>query len=150
MLSTMPDVVDASRAVASRMEGLRRERSCSGLVTCGFTAAGAVPLAGELTVFCRPVVTDPAVVRRDGTVLAGARLPDLVRLGELERRRPRRDTRAAAPRQGDLFRSPAATFEGGWPQTRSTGSCTGSASGCSRMSCSPTCLTVSATGRYRR
>ena len=35
--------------------------------------------------FCRPVVTAPAVVRRDGTVLAGAWLPDLVRLGELER-----------------------------------------------------------------
>ena len=35
--------------------------------------------------FCRPVVTAPAVVRRDGTVLAGAWLPDFVRLGELER-----------------------------------------------------------------
>ena len=34
--------------------------------------------------FCRPVVTAPAVVRRDGTVLADAWLPDLVRLGELE------------------------------------------------------------------
>jgi hypothetical protein len=49
------------------------------------TAEGQVPAAGELTVFCRPVVTAPAVVRRDGTVLAGAWLPDLVRLGELER-----------------------------------------------------------------
>jgi hypothetical protein len=49
------------------------------------TAGGAVPSAGELTVFCRPVVTAPAVTRRDGTVLAGAWLPDLVRLGELER-----------------------------------------------------------------
>ena len=50
------------------------------------TAAGdAVPRAGELAVFCRPVVTAPAVVRRDGTVLADAWLPDLVRLGELER-----------------------------------------------------------------
>ena len=35
--------------------------------------------------FCRPVVTARAVVRRDGTVLADAWLPDLVRLGELER-----------------------------------------------------------------
>ena len=35
--------------------------------------------------FCRPVVTAPAMVRRDGTVLADAWLPDLVRLGELER-----------------------------------------------------------------
>src|ERR1700749_1551981 len=40
--------------------------------------------AGEPAVFCRPVVTAPAVVRRDGTVLADAWLPDLVRLGELE------------------------------------------------------------------
>jgi Insertion element 4 transposase N-terminal len=38
-----------------------------------------------MAVFCRPVVTAPAVVRRDGTVLADAWLPDLVRLGELER-----------------------------------------------------------------
>jgi hypothetical protein len=41
--------------------------------------------AGEAAVFCRPVVMAPAVVRRDGSVLAGAWLPDLVRLGELER-----------------------------------------------------------------
>ena len=43
-----------------------------------------MPSAGELTLFCRPVVTAPAAVRRDGTVLAGAWLPDLARLGELE------------------------------------------------------------------
>ena len=49
------------------------------------TAGSAVPSAGELAVFCRPVVTAPAVTRRDGTVLADAWLPDLVRLGELER-----------------------------------------------------------------
>ena len=49
------------------------------------TAGGRLPPAGELAVFCRPVVTAPAVVRRDGTVLAGAWLPDLVRLGGLER-----------------------------------------------------------------
>jgi hypothetical protein len=48
-------------------------------------AGDAVPQAGELAVFCRPVVTAPAVVRRDGSVLARAWLPDLVRLGELER-----------------------------------------------------------------
>jgi hypothetical protein len=41
--------------------------------------------AGEPAVFCRPVVTAPAAVRRDGTILADAWLPDLVRLGELER-----------------------------------------------------------------
>jgi len=44
-----------------------------------------VPSAGELAVFCRPVVTAPTAVRRDGTVLADAWLPDFVRLGELER-----------------------------------------------------------------
>ncbi len=53
----------------------------SGTVTAGETA----PSAGELAVSCRPVVTAPAVVRRDGTVLADAWLPGLVRLGELER-----------------------------------------------------------------
>jgi hypothetical protein len=47
--------------------------------------AGGPPLrSGEPALFCRPVVTAPAAVRRDGTVLAGAWLPDLVRLGELE------------------------------------------------------------------
>ena len=48
------------------------------------TAEGGMPAGGELAVFCRPVVTAPAVVRRDGTILADAWLPDLVRLGELE------------------------------------------------------------------
>jgi hypothetical protein len=48
------------------------------------TAVDAVPSAGELSVFCRPVVMAPAVIRRDGTVLADAWLPDLVRLSELE------------------------------------------------------------------
>jgi Insertion element 4 transposase N-terminal len=47
--------------------------------------SGAVPAAGTLMVFCHPVVTAPAVVRRDGAVLAGGWLPDFVRLGELER-----------------------------------------------------------------
>ena len=48
------------------------------------SAGGTAPSAGELTLFCRPVVTAPAAVRRDGTVLADAWLPDLVRLGEFE------------------------------------------------------------------
>jgi len=38
-----------------------------------------------MAVFCRPVLTAPAVVRRDGTVLADAWLPDQARLGEMER-----------------------------------------------------------------
>jgi hypothetical protein len=49
------------------------------------TTGDGVPSTGELAVFCRPVITAPVVIRRDGTVLAGAWLPDLVRLGELER-----------------------------------------------------------------
>jgi hypothetical protein len=48
------------------------------------TAGAGLPAAGELAVFCRPVVTAPAVVRRDGSVRAGGWLPDFVRLGELE------------------------------------------------------------------
>jgi len=36
------------------------------------TAVNAVPSAGEPAVFCRPVVTAPAIVRRDGIVLADA------------------------------------------------------------------------------
>ena len=91
MLSYLPDVVDVSRTaefpvtgtlagtVAVRVAGLRFRGS--GMVTAG----DAAPSAGELAVFCRPVVTAPAAVRRDGTVLADAWLPDFVRLGELER-----------------------------------------------------------------
>jgi hypothetical protein len=48
------------------------------------TAAGTAPSGGEMTLFCRPVVAAPAFVKRDGTVLADAWLPDLVRLGGLE------------------------------------------------------------------
>jgi hypothetical protein len=44
-----------------------------------------VPSAGEMAVFCRPVVTAPALLRRDGSVRAEGWLPDFVRLGELER-----------------------------------------------------------------
>jgi len=44
-----------------------------------------VPSAGELAVFCRPVVIAPALPRRDGTVRADGWLPDFVLLGELER-----------------------------------------------------------------
>jgi len=40
--------------------------------------------SGEMALFCRPVVTAPALVKRDGTVLADAWPPDLIRLGELE------------------------------------------------------------------
>jgi Insertion element 4 transposase N-terminal len=48
------------------------------------TVAGAAPATGEETGFFRPVVAAPAFVKRDGTVLADAWLPDLVRLGGLE------------------------------------------------------------------
>jgi hypothetical protein len=64
--------------VAVRAADLRVRRA--GTVTVGGTA----PSSGELALFCRPVVTAPAVTRRDGSVLADAWLPDLARLGELE------------------------------------------------------------------
>ena len=91
MLSYLPDVGDASRTPESPDAGTPAGtvvvRVSDLLVRGGWTvtAGNAVPSAGELAVFCRPVVTAPAVVRRDGRILAGAWLPDLVRLGELER-----------------------------------------------------------------
>ena len=90
MLSYLPAVADASRAAASPEAGTAAGtvafRAADLLVRgSGLALAGAVPSAGELAVFCRPVVTAPAVIRRDGSVLAGGWLPDFVRLGELER-----------------------------------------------------------------
>ena len=90
MCSYLPAVVDASRAAEFPVTGIPAGTvavRAAGLQVQGRTVivADAVPAAGELAVFCRPVVTAPAVVRRDGTVLADAWLPDLVRLGELER-----------------------------------------------------------------
>ncbi|HEX9537537.1 MAG TPA: transposase domain-containing protein [Streptosporangiaceae bacterium] len=91
MLSYLPDVADASRTSVSLDAGTPAGTvvvRAAGLRVRGgetVTAGDAVPSAGELAVFCRPVVTAPAVVRRDGRVLAGGWLPDFVRLGELER-----------------------------------------------------------------
>ena len=91
MLSYLPDVADASRTSespdAATPAGTVVVRAAGLRVRGGetVTAGDAVPSAGELAVFCRPVVTAPAVVRRDGRVLAGGWLPDFVRLGELER-----------------------------------------------------------------
>ena len=90
MCSYLPAVVDASRTAEFPVTGTPAGTvvvRASGLRVHGgtVTVAGDAPPAGELAVFCRPVVTAPAVVRRDGTVLADAWLPDLVRLGELER-----------------------------------------------------------------
>jgi len=89
--SCLPSVVDAIRP-----EGFPASGTPAGTVVVrvadlrfrgdgSVVAGGCGPRSGELAVFCRPVVTAPAVVRRDGTVLADAWLPDLVRLGELER-----------------------------------------------------------------
>ena len=91
MLSYLPDVADASRTSRSRDAGTPAGtlvvRAADLQVRGGetITAGDAVPSAGELAVFCRPVVTVPAVIRRDGGILAGGWLPDFVRLGELER-----------------------------------------------------------------
>jgi hypothetical protein len=91
VLSYLPDVAVANRTAESPVTGTPAGavvlRAADLLVRgSGTVTAGGIALsAGELAVFCRPVVTAPAVVRRDGTVLAGAWLPDFVRLGELER-----------------------------------------------------------------
>ena len=91
MLSYLPDVAGVSQTAACPGAGTPAGtvvvRSADLRVRGGetVTVAGGVPSAGELAVFCRPVVTAPAAARRDGTVLADAWLPDLVRLGELER-----------------------------------------------------------------
>ncbi len=89
MRSYLPAVVDASRVTGSPVAGTPAGTvvvRAAGLRVQGVTvtAGGQVPSAGELAVFCRPVVTAPAVGRRDGTVLADGWLPDFVRLGELE------------------------------------------------------------------
>jgi hypothetical protein len=76
--AVVPDAGTPAGTVVLRSADLRVHGS--GTVS----AAGAAPSAGELAVFCRPVLTAPAVIRRDGRVLADAWLPDQVRLGELE------------------------------------------------------------------
>ena len=90
MCSYLPSVADASQmmefpaagtpagTVVVRAAGLRVHGAA-------VTVGGQVPSAGELAVFCRPVAAAAAAARRDGTILADAWLPDLVRLGELER-----------------------------------------------------------------
>jgi hypothetical protein len=88
--SYLPAVVDASWVaefpVTGTPAGTVVVRACGLQVHGGtVTVAGNAPPAGELAVFCRPVVTAPAAVRRHETVLADGWLPDLVRLGELER-----------------------------------------------------------------
>ncbi len=91
MLSTVPGVAVATPAAVSPDAGTPAGTVVLRVADLRFPGGGTVtagssgPSAGELAVFCRPVVTAPAVVRRDGTVLADAWLPDLVRLGELER-----------------------------------------------------------------
>ncbi len=91
MLSTLSDCAGATSAAvlpdADTPAGTVVLRSADLRVQGAGTvlAEGSVPAAGEMAVFCRPVVTAPALIRRDGTVLADAWLPDQVRLGELER-----------------------------------------------------------------
>jgi len=91
VLSYLPDVADTSRTPGSRDAGTPAGtvvvRAADLQIRGGqtVTAVNAVPSAGELAVFCRPVVTVPAAVRRDGGILADGWLPDFVRLGELER-----------------------------------------------------------------
>ena len=92
MLSYLSDVVDASRTFGAPVVGTPAGtvvvRAADVVVRGGgrtVTAVGVVPSVGELAVFCRPMVTAPVVIGRDGRVRAEGWLPDFVRLGELER-----------------------------------------------------------------
>jgi hypothetical protein len=91
VLSYLPDVVGASRVAVSPLAGTPAGTLVVRADDLRFhgggtvTAGTAAPAAGELAVFCRPVVAAPAVARRDGSVRADGWLPDFVRLGELER-----------------------------------------------------------------
>ena len=76
MLSYLPDVAGASRTSESQDAGTPAGtivvRVCDLRVRGGRTAAAgdAVPSAGELAVFCRPVVTAPAALGRLAGLLA--------------------------------------------------------------------------------
>jgi hypothetical protein len=89
--SCLSSVVDAIRPEGSPVSGTPAGtvvvRAADLRLRGGRTVAAgdSAPRSGELAVFCRPVATAPAAVRRDGTVLADAWLPDLARLGEMER-----------------------------------------------------------------
>jgi len=90
VLSYLPEVAVASRTAESPVAGTPAGTvvvRAAGLRVHGgtVTAGDGPPSAGELAVFCRPVVTAPVVACRDGRILADAWLPDVVRLGELER-----------------------------------------------------------------
>jgi hypothetical protein len=90
VLSTLPDAARATRLVIFPDTGTPAGTVVLRPGDLRFPGEGTVlgserPLrSGEMALFCRPVVTAPAFVKRDGTVLADAWLPDLVRLGELE------------------------------------------------------------------
>jgi hypothetical protein len=72
----------AFRAADLQVRGGAGPGGAPGAAVVAGAAERVVP--GELMTFCHPVVTAPAVVR-GGAVVADAWLPDLVRLGELER-----------------------------------------------------------------
>lgn len=76
-LTMFPVAGTPAGTVAIRAAGLRVHART-------VTVGGQVPVAGEETLFCRPVLNAPASIRRDGRILADAWLPDLARLGELE------------------------------------------------------------------
>lgn len=90
MFSTFPDAACATSAAVSPDTGTPAGTLAVRAADLRFpgpgsvTAAGTAPGTGERAVFFRPVLDAPALVRRDGTVLADAWLPDLARLGELE------------------------------------------------------------------
>jgi hypothetical protein len=83
VLAVLPVSMVAFRAADPEDRGKACAGRAGAMVAAG--PAGAGMATGEPMTFCHPVVTVPAVARRDGTVLAGGWLPDFVRLGELER-----------------------------------------------------------------
>jgi hypothetical protein len=90
VFSYLRDVIDATRSAVSRNAGTPAGtvvvRASDLLIhSGGMVTAGTRPAAGELAAFCRPVVTAPAAVRQDGTVLTNAWLPGPGAARELER-----------------------------------------------------------------
>ena len=83
VLGVPPVCMVAFRAADLQVRGKGRAGRAGAALAVPSAGPGVV--TGTLVTFCHPVVTVPAVARRDGTVLAGGWLPDFVRLGELER-----------------------------------------------------------------
>jgi hypothetical protein len=73
----VPAIGSGNFPVSGTPAGTLAVRACDLRLRENSVTVGAkAPSAGEEAVFFRPVVTAPAFVKRDGTVLADAWLPD--------------------------------------------------------------------------